>query len=109
MKNKELQLGNEFVSDIKGIIEAVKTNAIRSVDFQRVVMYWRMGERIVVEEQQGKARAEYGSYLLQNLAKQLEPEYGSGFFGASIGTCTSILSHFSNYVRTADAIQLVSV
>jgi len=79
MKLNDLLLRNEFVSDIKGIIETAKISAARSVDFHRVEMYWRMGERIVVEEQQGKARAEYGAYLLQNLAKQLEPEYGSGF------------------------------
>ena len=79
MNTNELQIRNNFISDIRDIIETAKTNAVRSVDFQRVIMYWRMGERIVVEEQQGKARAEYGSYLLQNLAKQLEPEYGSGF------------------------------
>jgi hypothetical protein len=42
-------------------------------------MYWKLGERIVVEEQQGKERAAYGSYLLRNLAAQLEPEFGSGF------------------------------
>ena len=79
MSTHELQVSNNFISDIRGIIETAKINAVRSVDFQRVVMYWRMGERIVVEEQQGKARAEYGSYLLQNLAKELEPEYGNGF------------------------------
>ena len=79
MNNEKLKLRNEFISDIMGIIETSKTNAVRSVDFQRVIMYWQMGERIVVEEQQGKARAEYGSFLLQNLAKRLEPEYGSGF------------------------------
>ena len=79
MTTNKIQLRNEFLSDIKGIIETAKTSAVRSVDFHRVLMYWKMGERIVVEEQQGKTRAEYGSYLLQNLAKQLEPEYGSGF------------------------------
>lgn len=79
MSNKALALKNEFVSEIKGIIIESRTNAIRSVDFQRVMMYWRLGERIVVEEQQGKERAEYGSYLLRNLANQLEPEFGSGF------------------------------
>ncbi len=31
------------------------------------------------EEQQGKERADYGTYLLRNLAKELQPEYGSGF------------------------------
>ncbi|GHT39574.1 DUF1016 domain-containing protein [Bacteroidia bacterium] len=42
-------------------------------------MYWKLGERILVEEQEGKDRAEYGSYLLRNLAKQIEPEFGNGF------------------------------
>ena len=59
MNTNELQLRDNFISDIKGIIETAKTNAVRSVDYQRVIMYWRMGERIVVEEQQGKVRAEY--------------------------------------------------
>ncbi|MCL2207248.1 MAG: PDDEXK nuclease domain-containing protein, partial [Fibromonadales bacterium] len=52
---------------------------IRSVDFERVLMYWKLGERIFVEEQQGKKRAEYGAYLLKNLAEKLEPQFGSGF------------------------------
>ena len=38
-----------------------------------------MGKRIFEEEQQGKDCADYGAYLIKNLAKQLEPEYGSGF------------------------------
>lgn len=42
-------------------------------------MYWTIGQRIVEKEQQGKERANYGSYLIKNLAKQIEPEYGSGF------------------------------
>ena len=42
-------------------------------------MYWNIGKRIFEEEQEGKDRAEYGSYLLKRLALELEPEYGSGF------------------------------
>ena len=38
-----------------------------------------IGRRIVEEEQHGKERADYGTYLIKNLAKELEPEYGSGF------------------------------
>lgn len=66
-------------SDARAIIESARTNAVRSVDFCRVQMYWHLGQRIFEEEQQGKERADYGTYLLQNLAKRLEPEYGSGF------------------------------
>lgn len=52
---------------------------MRSVDFCRVQMYWQIGRRIVEEEQGGQARAEYGKSLIKNLAKELEPEFGSGF------------------------------
>jgi len=52
---------------------------VRSVEFHRVEMYWKLGERIFEEEQQGKERADYGTYLIRNLAIELEPEFGSGF------------------------------
>lgn len=42
-------------------------------------MYWHLGQRIFEEEQHGKERADYGSYLIKNLALRLAPEYGSGF------------------------------
>lgn len=42
-------------------------------------MYWRIGQRIVEEEQDGKYRARYGDYIIRNLSKALKPEFGSGF------------------------------
>ncbi|MDE6341025.1 MAG: PDDEXK nuclease domain-containing protein [Muribaculaceae bacterium] len=69
----------KLADEIRSIIESARANAVRSVDFCRVQMYWHIGQRIVEEEQGGEARAEYGSKLIKNLAVQLEPEYGSGF------------------------------
>lgn len=69
----------ELVKEIRDIIDSSRVNAVRSVDFCRVQMYWQIGRRIVEEEQGGKARAEYGKGLIKNLAKELEPVYGSGF------------------------------
>ena len=68
-----------FVNDIKSIINTARGNAVRSVDFCRVQMYWAIGQRIVEKEQQGKERADYGTYLIKNLSKEIEPAYGSGF------------------------------
>ena len=88
MKNKEgLQLSNKFVSDVRNIIATSRNIAIRTVDFERVLMYWKLGERIFVEEQQGEERAEYGSYLLRNLATAIEPEFGSGFSYRQLAFC----------------------
>lgn len=78
-KYNQTPLAEQFVADIRQIIASARTNAIRSVDFCRVQMYWNLGKRILEEEQQGKARADYGTYLIRNLAKEIEPEYGSGF------------------------------
>ncbi len=76
-----------FVDDIKIIINTSRTNAVRGVDFCRVQMYWTIGKRIVEKEQQGKGRAEYGTYLIKNLAKEIEPEYGSGFGERQLKFC----------------------
>jgi predicted nuclease of restriction endonuclease-like (RecB) superfamily len=65
--------------DARSIITTAQLSAMRSVEFHRVEMYWKLGERIFVEEQQEQERAEYGSHLLANLAVELEREFGSGF------------------------------
>jgi hypothetical protein len=79
MKLVPENLNHNFLRDIRAIIATARANAVRSVEFHRVEMYWKLGERIFVEEQQEKDRAEYGSYLVQNLAINLEDEFGTGF------------------------------
>ena len=79
MKKEEVNKNEQFYTEIRQIIETARTNAIRSVDFSRVQMYWLLGKRIFEEEQQGKDRADYGTYLIRNLAEELMPTYGSGF------------------------------
>lgn len=78
---------NSLYQEVRQIIDNARSNAVRSVDFCRVQMYWNIGRRIVEEEQQGKERADYGAYLLKNLAKALEPEYGSGFSYRQLNFC----------------------
>ena len=69
----------KLLEDARKIIETAQSNAVRSVDFCRVQMYWNLGKRIFEEEQQGKERADYGAYIVKSLAEKLEVEYGSGF------------------------------
>lgn len=70
---------SNIIEDARTIINSARSSAVRSVDFCRVQMYWNLGKRIFEEEQQGKERADYGTYLIKNLANTLESEYGSGF------------------------------
>ena len=74
-----LILKQELLLEIHSIIATAKNRAIRSVDTERVLMYWQLGKVIFEEEQQGKERAGYGDFLIKTLANTLEPQYGSGF------------------------------
>ena len=67
-----------IIEDIRKIIQESRLNAVRSVDFCRVQMYWQIGRRIVEEEQGGERRAEYGTGLINRLAKELEVLVSAG-------------------------------
>ncbi len=74
-----MKIKKALILDIKSIINLSKERAIRSVDHERTLMYWHIGKRIFLEEQEGQDRANYGSYLTEYIANELEPEFGSGF------------------------------
>ncbi len=94
MDKSKIEITHSFIQDIKTIIGQARINAVRSVEFHRVEMYWKMGERIFTEEQHGKKRADYGSYLIRDLAQQLEPEYGSGFSYRQLNWCRQFYRTF---------------
>ncbi|WP_316793559.1 DUF1016 N-terminal domain-containing protein [Pedobacter frigoris] len=74
-----MMLNPTVLSDIKTIIHSARDEAIRAVDTKRVIMYWHIGQRIFLEEQEGKDRADYGKFLIKSLSEQLQPEFGSGY------------------------------
>jgi predicted nuclease of restriction endonuclease-like (RecB) superfamily len=76
-----------FFTDIRIIILEARNNAIRSVEFNRMMMYWHLGERFFTEEQHNQDRAEYGAYLIRNAAALLENEFGSGFSIRQLELC----------------------
>ncbi len=91
--NKPIIPGS-FVQDIKLIIWQARTQAVRSAEFHRVEMYWKLGERIIEEEQHGKERADYGTYLIRCHAQELEPEFVSGF---SVHTPEQLRQFYLNF------------
>ncbi len=74
-----MELKKELVQQIQSIIASARERAIRSVDTERVLMYWQIGRVILEEEQEGKERAGYGDFLIKSLSKYLQPQFGSGF------------------------------
>lgn len=68
-----------IVNEIKQILAQARNKAYSAVNSAMVEAYWLIGQRIVVEEQKGKERAEYGKGLLKALANELNAEFGKGF------------------------------
>lgn len=52
---------------------------MQAVNSAMVQTYWEIGRLIVEDEQNGRARAEYGKEVLQGLSRSLRDEFGKGF------------------------------
>ncbi|HRG38311.1 MAG TPA: PDDEXK nuclease domain-containing protein [Bacteroidia bacterium] len=70
---------NQLYEHIKQVIDLSRATAYRTVNALMVKTYWEVGRFIFEEEQKGKQRADYGSYLIRELSKRLTIEYGKGF------------------------------
>ena len=64
---------------IKAVLEQARAQSYRAVNVAMVQAYWNIGRIIVEDEQKGKARSDYGAYLLDELSKRLTVDFGKGF------------------------------
>jgi predicted nuclease of restriction endonuclease-like (RecB) superfamily len=78
-KNIE-QLHEQIVS----VIESSRQSAYKAVNTSMVLSYWDIGRLILEEEQYGKERANYGTFLISEMAKRLQKKYGTGYAQQSL-------------------------
>ena len=62
--------------------------------------YWKIGELIVMQEQKGKERAEYGTQLIAQLSAELTRSYGKGF-------STRNLQYFRSFYLTINDLEIL--
>ncbi len=74
----------KIVSDIQVILRTARQKSYSAVNFAMVEAYWKIGRRIVEEEQKGKERADYGTQLIKLLSESLSGEFGKGFSAANL-------------------------
>ena len=65
--------------NIKEVLEQARSQSYRAVNFAMVQAYWNIGRVIVEEEQKGRAKADYGEYLIRELSERLTKDFGKGF------------------------------
>lgn len=79
IRNKTIALPDNFVNDVRSIIEQGQRQAYAAVGQTAIATYWNVGRRIVEEEQEGEIRAAYGTRLIKKLAEELMPIYGNSY------------------------------
>jgi predicted nuclease of restriction endonuclease-like (RecB) superfamily len=90
-----------FFSEISEILQAGRDMTYRAVNTAMVQTYWRVGKRIVEQEQQGKSRAHYGDYLIVNLSRYLTDLLGQGFSVANLKNMRQFYIAFSEFDEKA--------
>lgn len=85
------------ILDIKAIIDLGRNAAYSAVSKSMIQTYWKIGKRIVEEEQKGKSRAEYGKRLISILAKELTQEYGNSYSSRNLHYYVKFYMYFPNY------------
>lgn len=70
---------SDFYFRISELLKSARKNVVQAVNSTMVVTYFEIGRLIVVEEQKGKERAEYGKQIIKELSSKLSNEFGKGF------------------------------
>lgn len=94
-----MEISNNYINEIKKILKNARQKAYNAVNSAMVEAYWKIGRRIVEEEQSGRERAEYGKEIIKNLSKELTEEFGKGFGERNIRNIRQFYVIFSDYEK----------
>lgn len=73
-----------FYDSVRAILVEARRKAASNINTIMVEAYWRIGQRIVLEEQSGQSRATYGQGVITELSRRLGDEFGKGFSVANL-------------------------
>jgi DUF1016 N-terminal domain len=76
----------DLIAEITNLLEVARQQASRAINSVLVMTYWRIGQRIVEQEQHGADRADYGEHLLERLGRDLSVQFGRGFSAVNFRT-----------------------
>lgn len=74
----------QFIAQLKEIVQSARQFAYSAINFAQVRQNWLIGQKLVMQEQKGKARAEYGKEIIGKAAQSLTAEFGQGFSSRSL-------------------------
>ena len=87
---------NMLVNDLRSIVSKARSKAFAAVNYSLVERNWRIGQRIVEQEQNGASRAEYGKHVIEVASAALTKEFGKGFSYTNIANYKRFYLTFSD-------------
>lgn len=92
----------QLFQSVKEIIQESRQRVYRMVNAALLETYWKIGQLIVEDEQQGNSKAVYGKATLKNLANELTLEFGKGFDERNLNNMRAFYKSFPiwNALRT---------
>ena len=100
MKKQLTTAEQRLFMDVRAIIEEARRSVHASINSMQIEHNWRIGRRIVEEEQNGEARAAYGKSIVANLSARLSEEYGGGY-------SERILWEFRRFYQTFNDMEIL--
>jgi hypothetical protein len=74
----------QYIQEIKQILITARQQSYRAINTAMIEAYWKIGQKIVLQEQNGNEKANYGEAVLKELSKNLSAEFGKGFSYANL-------------------------
>ena len=70
---------SKFINTLKDIVKSARHFAYSSINLAQLRQNWLIGQSLVIQEQNGNDRAEYGKHVIEIASATLTAEYGKGF------------------------------
>ena len=78
VSNRATVQGPKLISELRTLIQTVRTRFATAANAELTILYWRIGKRLL-DENLSDGRADYGQRILVTVSQQLEQEFGKGF------------------------------
>lgn len=101
-ENRESGIFNQ----VENILNRAKMAVVAAVNKEMVWAYYKIGEIIVLEEQKGELRAEYGQFLIKDLSERLTLKFGKGFSVTNIKQMRTFFLTYSKGQTLSDQFNL---
>lgn len=87
---------SELIVEVRQIVQAARNQSYRAINVMQIVSNWLIGQKIVVQEQMGKDKADYGKHVIEIVSAALTEEFGKGYSETNIKSMRKFYLIFSN-------------